>query len=89
MVKILTIALAFAALFVAEVKSQPRSSEAEVCNYNCLLGLQLASLDQRINTHHKCAACAAQRHRLPPRFKRSGLSGSAAHNPQQFSTVWH
>jgi hypothetical protein len=48
MVKILTIALAFAALFVAEVKSQPRSSEAEVCNYNCLLGLQLASLGQRI-----------------------------------------
>jgi hypothetical protein len=48
MLKILTIALAFAALFVAEVKSQPKSSQAEVCNYNCLLSLQLASLDQRI-----------------------------------------
>ena len=48
MLKILTIALAFAVLFVAEVKSQPKSSQAEVCNYNCLLNLQLASLDQRI-----------------------------------------
>jgi hypothetical protein len=48
MLKILTIALAFAAVFVAEVKSQPKSSGAEVCNYNCLLNLQLASLDQRI-----------------------------------------
>ena len=46
MLKILTIALAFAALFVAEVKSQPKSSEAEVCSYDCLLSLQLASLDQ-------------------------------------------
>jgi hypothetical protein len=46
--KILTIALAFVGLFVAEVKSQPKSSEAGVCNYNCLLSLQLASLDQRI-----------------------------------------
>jgi hypothetical protein len=48
MLKILTIALAFAALFVAQVKLQPRSSEAEVCNYNCLLSVQLAYLDQRI-----------------------------------------
>jgi len=47
MLKILTIALAFAALLVAEVKSH-KSSEPEVCNYNCLLSLQLASLDQRI-----------------------------------------
>jgi hypothetical protein len=46
MMKILTIALAFAVLFVAEVKSQPKSSEAEVCNYNCLLSLQLVSLGQ-------------------------------------------
>jgi hypothetical protein len=46
MLKILTIALAFAALFVAEVKSQPKSSGAEVCSYNCLLSLQLTSLDQ-------------------------------------------
>jgi hypothetical protein len=48
MLKILTIALAFAALFVAQVKSQAKSSEAEVCSYNCLLSLQLASLDQPI-----------------------------------------
>ncbi|MGA3141365.1 MAG: hypothetical protein ABSD09_21195 [Xanthobacteraceae bacterium] len=48
MLKTLTIALAFAALFVAEVKSQPKPNEAEVCNYDCLLSLQLASLDQRI-----------------------------------------
>ena len=48
MLKILTIALAFAALFVAEVKSQPKSSEAEVCSYNSLLSLQLTSLDQSI-----------------------------------------
>ena len=48
MLKILTIALAFAALFVAEVKSQPKSSEAEVCSYDCLLSLQLTSLDQGI-----------------------------------------
>jgi hypothetical protein len=46
MLKILTIALALAALFVAQVKSQPRSSDAEVCSYDCLLSLQLASLDQ-------------------------------------------
>jgi hypothetical protein len=44
MLKTLTIALAFAALFIAQVKSQPKSSEAEVCSYNCLLSLQLASL---------------------------------------------
>ena len=48
MLKTLTIALAFAALFVAQVKSQPKSSEAEVCSYNCLLSLQLTSLDQSI-----------------------------------------
>jgi hypothetical protein len=48
MLKILTIALAFAALFVAQVKLLPQSSGAEVCNYNCLVSLQLASLDQRI-----------------------------------------
>jgi hypothetical protein len=48
MLKALTIALAFAALFVAQVKLQPQSSGAEVCNYDCLLSLQLASLDQRI-----------------------------------------
>ena len=48
MLKILTIALAFATLFVAEVKSQPKSSEAEVCSYDCLLSLQLASLDRGI-----------------------------------------
>jgi hypothetical protein len=49
MLKILAIALAFAALlFVAEVKSQPKSSEAEVCTYDCLLSLQLTSLDQGI-----------------------------------------
>jgi hypothetical protein len=86
MVKILTIALAFAALFVAEVKSQPRSSEAEVCNYNCLLGLQLASLDQTPTTNARLAPPDGTAYR---RFKRSGLSGSAAHNLQQFSTVWH
>jgi hypothetical protein len=48
MVKILTIALAFAALFVAEVKSQPQSSKAEVCSYDCLVSLQLGYLDDRI-----------------------------------------
>ena len=48
MLKIVTIALAFAVLIVAEVKLQPRSSGAEVCSYNCLISLQLASLDQRI-----------------------------------------
>ncbi len=48
MLKILTIAFAFAALFVAHVKLQPPSSEAEVCSYDCLLSLQLASLVQRI-----------------------------------------
>ncbi len=48
MLKIVTVALALAALIVAEVKSQPKSSEAEVCSYDCLLSLQLASLDQRI-----------------------------------------
>jgi hypothetical protein len=48
MLKILTIALVFAALFVAEVKSQPKSSQAEVCSSDCLLSLQLASLDQGI-----------------------------------------
>ena len=52
MLKIVTIALAFAVLIVAEVKlqpqPQPQSSGAEVCSYNCLLSLQLASLDQRI-----------------------------------------
>ena len=48
MLKIVTIAVAFAVLIVAEVKLQPQSSEAEVCSYNCLLSVQLASLDQRI-----------------------------------------
>jgi hypothetical protein len=48
MLKILTIALAFAALFVAQDMSLPQSREAEVCNYNCLLSLQLSSLDQGI-----------------------------------------
>jgi hypothetical protein len=48
MLKIVTIALAFAVLIVAEVKLQPRLSSAEVCSYNCLISLQLASLDQRI-----------------------------------------
>jgi hypothetical protein len=48
MLKILTIVLAFATLFVAEVKLQPKSSEAEVCRYECLVSLQLASLDQGI-----------------------------------------
>ena len=48
MLKIVTIALAFAVLIVAEVKLQPRSGGAEVCSYNCLISLQLASLDQRI-----------------------------------------
>jgi hypothetical protein len=47
MLKILAVALAFA-LFVAEVKSQPKSSEAEVCSYSCLVSLQLANLDQGI-----------------------------------------
>jgi hypothetical protein len=35
-------------LIVAEVKLQPQPSGAEVCSYNCLLSVQLASLDQRI-----------------------------------------
>ena len=48
MLKIVTIAVAFAVLIVAEVKLQPKSSGAEVCGYNCLISLQLASLDQRI-----------------------------------------
>ena len=48
MLKILAVALAFAVLFVAEVKLQPKSSEAEVCSYNCLVSLQLANLDQGI-----------------------------------------
>jgi hypothetical protein len=48
MLKIVTIALAFAALFVAHMKLLPQSSAAEVCNYNCLLSLQLAYLDQGI-----------------------------------------
>jgi hypothetical protein len=48
MLKIVAIALALAVLIVAEVKLQPRSSGAEVCNYNCLLSLQLTSLDERI-----------------------------------------
>ena len=48
MLRIVTIALAFAVLFVAEVKLQPKSSGAEVCSYNCFFSLQLASLDQRI-----------------------------------------
>jgi hypothetical protein len=48
MLKILTTALAFVALFVAEMKLQPQASRADVCSYNCLLGLQLTSLDQGI-----------------------------------------
>ncbi len=48
MLKILTVALAFAALFVAQVKLLPQSSEAEVCSYNCLVSLQLAYIDHRI-----------------------------------------
>jgi hypothetical protein len=44
MLKSLTIAVAFA----AQGKLQPKSSGAEVCNYNCLLSLQLSSLDQGI-----------------------------------------
>ena len=48
MLKIVTIALTFAVLIVAEVKLQPQPSGAEVCSYNCLLSVQLASLDQRI-----------------------------------------
>ena len=51
MLKILTIALAFAVLFAAQVKLLPKSSEtseAEVCSYDCLVSLQLAHLDQRI-----------------------------------------
>ena len=48
MLKIVTIAVAFAVLIVAEVKLRPQPSGAEVCNYNCLLSVQLASLDQRI-----------------------------------------
>ncbi|MGC1354364.1 MAG: hypothetical protein WA851_00990 [Xanthobacteraceae bacterium] len=47
MLKIVTIALAFTVLIVAEVKLQPPSSRAEVCSYNCFLSLPLASLDQR------------------------------------------
>jgi hypothetical protein len=48
MLKIVTIALAFAVLIVAEVKLQPRSISGEVCSYNCLFDLQLGSLDQGI-----------------------------------------
>jgi hypothetical protein len=48
MPKILIIALAFAALFVAQVKLLPQSSGAGVCNYNCLVSPQLAYIEQRI-----------------------------------------
>ena len=47
MLRIITIALAFGVLIVAEVNLQPRFS-GEVCNYDCLLGLELVSLDQRL-----------------------------------------
>jgi hypothetical protein len=48
MLKIATIALAFAVLFAAQVKFTPKSSEAESCSYDCLTSLQLAYIDQRI-----------------------------------------
>ncbi|HEY1749207.1 MAG TPA: hypothetical protein VGG11_20915 [Xanthobacteraceae bacterium] len=47
MLKIMIVALAFAALFAAQVKLPAKPSEAEVCSYNCLVSLQLANLDQQ------------------------------------------
>jgi hypothetical protein len=46
MLRILTIALAFAVLLVAEMKLQPQANRAVACSYSCLVSLQLASLDQ-------------------------------------------
>jgi hypothetical protein len=37
MLKIATVALAFAVLFVAQMKLLPQSSEAEACSYNCVV----------------------------------------------------
>jgi hypothetical protein len=46
MLKILTIALVFAVLLVAEMKLQPQANRAVACSYSCLVSLQLASLNQ-------------------------------------------
>jgi hypothetical protein len=37
MLKIVPVTLAFAALFVAQVKLLPQPSEADACSYNCVV----------------------------------------------------